>query len=489
MYLNKNEKKDIQNKTAIATKWSSITEIVAKIVSPISNMILARLLTPEAFGIVATITMITSFAEIFTDAGFQKYIIQHDFKSEKELDENTTVAFWTNMICAIIIFLIINFNSQQLATLVGNPGLGIVITTASLSIIINSFSSIQIARFKRSFDFKTLFYIRIVTCIIPIIVTVPIAYFTHSYWALIVGNLCSNIVNAIILTYKSKWKPFFYYNIAHLKRMFGYSWWILLESIAIWLTSYIGTFIVGMYMSPYYVGLYKTSITTVNQITSLITAATSMPLFVALSRLKNQKDELEEVYCNYIQAISVFVIPLGVGVWLYRDFVTTILLGSQWGEAANFIGLWALVNSICLVLGTYCNGLYNAIGKTKLSLLSQILQLVILIPVLIIFSPQGFEKLYVARCIARLELVVVQMIIMKFIIKFPLFKLIKKIVPSILGTVVMTSSSIFLFKQQENFWLQIIEIICCIIIYFLFLFITNRKIIINTLVAFGVKNG
>lgn len=67
-----------------ATKWSAITEITAKLVTPVTSMVLARLLTPEAYGIIATLSMIIVFAEIFTDAGFQKYIIQHEFKNDEE---------------------------------------------------------------------------------------------------------------------------------------------------------------------------------------------------------------------------------------------------------------------------------------------------------------------------------------------------------------------------------------------------------------------
>ena len=76
---------NINNKVVSATKWSAITEIAAKLVSPISTRVLARLLTPEAFGVLVTATMVISFAEIFTDAGFQKYIIQHKFKNDEEL--------------------------------------------------------------------------------------------------------------------------------------------------------------------------------------------------------------------------------------------------------------------------------------------------------------------------------------------------------------------------------------------------------------------
>ena len=69
---------NLNSKVRNATKWSTVTEIAAKLVTPITSMVLARLLTPEAFGVVATLTMIITFAELFTDAGFQKYLIQHN---------------------------------------------------------------------------------------------------------------------------------------------------------------------------------------------------------------------------------------------------------------------------------------------------------------------------------------------------------------------------------------------------------------------------
>lgn len=481
------KKNEVLAKTSRATKWSSITEIMSKLVTPISSMILARLLTPEAFGVVATVNMITSFAEVFTDAGFQKYIVQRDFKDKKELDENTTVAFWSNVFIAALIFIIICIFNDELAELVGNPGLGSVVIVASLSLIINSFSSIQMARFKRDFDFKTLFYIRIVTCLIPLVVTVPIAFATHSYWALITGTLVSNAANAVILTAKSSWKPKFYYSFQQFFEMFSYSWWILLESISLWLTSYIGTFIVGRYLSTYYVGMYKTSMTTVNQIMSLITAATSMPLFSALSRLKNDKEEMDDVYCSYMQAISVLVIPLGAGMWLYRDLVTTILLGNQWMEANNFIGLLGAINSLVLVFGSYCNGLYNAIGKTKLSLLTQILQLIVLVPVLLIYAPLGFEKLYVARSLARLELIAVQIIIMGIVIRFPLKKMVLKSIPSFVCTAIMIIVNIPLMNVLNSVYSQIFGVIISITVYFLMMRLLFNNVLINTLKTFGVN--
>lgn len=460
------ENKEVAQKTAAATRWSTITEIVAKLISPITNMALARILTPEAFGVVATINMVISFADMFTDAGFQKYIIQHAFTRDEELDKDTTVAFWTNLGISVIAWLIIAIFSEQIADLVGNPGLGNVIIVGASSLPLTSFSSIQMARYKRSFDFRTLFYVRLIAVCIPLIVTIPVAIITRSYWALVIGTIAGNLANAIVLTARSKWKPSLYFSFARLKRMFMYSWWVLLESISVWLTSYIGTFIVGASLSTYYLGLYKTSMTTTNQIISLITASTSAPLFTALSKLQNDDKAFKEVYFKYIQAISFFVVPLGIGMFLYRDLLTLILLGNQWGEAADFIGLWSLMSSVCLIWGTYCSGVYNAKGKPIFSFVAQILHLIVLVPVLVISSQIGFTTLYISRSFVRLEFVVVQLIIMKVFFGFSPLRLITKTLPAFVGSLVMVLASLFLQQISASILWQTISIVICMLVYF-----------------------
>lgn len=170
------EKESIKNKFTNATKWSVITEIVAKLISPITNMILARIVAPEAFGVVATITMIISFVDMFTDAGFQKYLIQHEFKDENEKFKNANVAFWTNLGISIFLWIMIIIFRENIAILVGNPGLGNVIAIACIQLLLTSFSSIQMALYRRDFNFKILFSVRMVSIFIPFAVTIPLAF-------------------------------------------------------------------------------------------------------------------------------------------------------------------------------------------------------------------------------------------------------------------------------------------------------------------------
>ena len=182
---------NINSKVVNATKWSALAEVTAKLIAPITSMVLARVLTPEAFGVVATITMITAFADIFTEAGFQRYVIQHEFADDDDFDKSTNVAFWANLVLSGILWAVIIIFADPLATLVGNPRLGNVLIVACISIPLNAFSSIQMAVFKRALDFKSLFFRRLVAVLIPLVITIPLALWLRSYWALIFGTIFS----------------------------------------------------------------------------------------------------------------------------------------------------------------------------------------------------------------------------------------------------------------------------------------------------------
>ena len=450
---------------ANATKWSTITEIVAKLIMPITNMVLARLLTPEAFGVVATITMIITFAEIFTDAGFQKYLIQHEFKDDQDKEESTNVAFWSNLTLSLFLWLVIGIFAEPLARVVGNPGLGDVITIACLSIPLAAFSSIQMALYKRAFDFKTLFKARIAGILVPIVVTIPLAIITKSFWALVIGTIVTNVVNAVVLTYYSAWKPRLFYSFAKLKEMLSFSIWSMIEAITIWMTGYIDIFIIGVFLNEYLLGVYKTSMTTVGQITALITAATTPILFSALSRLQNNRSEFEALFFKFQKMVGLLVIPLGVGIFCFKDLITQILLGGQWGEAANFIGLWGLTSALTIVLSHYSSEVYRSIGRPKLSALAQFLHIIVLCPAMLIAVDYDWETVYVTRSLVRLELIAVNLIIMQVVINMSTYAMIKNIMPSVIASVLMGVVGIAMLTVSPSIIWAMFSLLVCVGIY------------------------
>lgn len=448
-----------------AIKWSSVTEIVAKLVSPITTMILARLLAPEAFGVVATVTMIVSFADMLANAGFQNYLVQREFRDEKHKSDSTNVAFWTNLGISLCLWIAIAIFSEPIANLVGNPGLGLVLTVACVQLPITALSSIQTSLYRRTFDYKTLFTMRLITVSIPFVVTIPLALMGWSYWSLIIGTICGALANAIILTFKSPWKPSLFYELKLLKEMFNFSAWSLMEAISIWLTGWIDIFIIGSVLTVYFLGLYRTSVTMVAGILSIITAATTPLLFSALSRLQNDDEAFNKMFFTMQRIVAYFVLPLGAGIFLYSDVATRLLLGSQWTEASSIIGIWAVTSAFVIVLGHYSSEVYRAKGLPRLSFWAQVLHLVFLIPTCVISLRYGFWALVYARALIRLQLVVVHLFIMRYAIAFPVKTMFTNIFRPVVFTLVMCTIGLMLNHISPGFGWRIIAAGICMVIY------------------------
>ena len=462
---------NLNEKIANATKWSAFAELGAKIVLPIVNMILARILTPQAFGIVATITVVISFAEIFQDAGFQKYIIQHEFISEESYNKSATVAFWTNLFISIILWMLIVIFRDNIAILIGEPQLGFEVVIAGISLPIFSFSSIQISHYRRNFAYKKLFQVRIITAFIPLLITVPLALIFKNHWALIIGTIARNGIQTLVLYQGTAWKPKLFYSFKILREMLSFCMWTLLESISIWLTSNVSIFIVSKFLGTEIVGFYKTSIATVTSITGIVSAVTLNVLFSALSRLQNDEERLKRIFYDYQKIVAIFIIPMGAGIWLYSELFVKILLGDKWLSCADFIGIYAFVTSIAIVTNSFFSELYRAKGKPKISMLAQVLYLMLLIPSIIIASQHGFYVVAITTAMTMICFSIIHFIISKIYFKLNVTLMIGNLLAIIAVTGIMASLSLLLKGISHNIIWQIISIFICMFAYLLLIIV------------------
>lgn len=452
-------------KAITATKWSSSTELIAKVIVPVTNLVLARLLTPEAFGVVATATMIFSFTNMFTEAGFQKYLIQHEFERDADRDAYAAVAFWTNLSVSLFLWLVIAVFRDPVAGLVGSPKLGWAIVASCASLPLTSFSGIQLALYQRDFNYKPVFLTRMVGIAIPLAVTIPLAVLGLKYWALIIGTICGELANAIILTAMSPFKPTWFYSFSILKKMLSFSVWSLFEDVSIWLTSWVDILIVGSMLNLYDLGLYRVSMTTVNSIMEVVTNAIAPVLFSSLSRLQNDADAFQNVFFKFQRLVALVTLPLGVGVYFYRDLITLILLGRQWMSASTFLGLWGLTSSWMITFSYFSSEVYRAKGRPRLSFLVQISQLTVLIPALLIGIRYGFTALIYTRSFIRLQMLLVNLLILRLFVKMSPLKMLRNIWPYLAGSAAMGALIVLLLRISASRIWEFCSIFLCAAFY------------------------
>jgi len=457
---------NLGNQVARATKWSVLSELMAKLITPISMMVLARVLTPEAYGAIATTAIVISFAELFTDSGFPKYLIQHNFQSDEEKSESANVAFWTNFSLSLFIWGIIIIFRHQIAKIVGSPELGNAIAVACIAIPITTFSSIQIALFKRDLNFQPLFHARIVGIVTPFLFTIPLAMWLKNYWALIVGTIFYQVVTAIILAINSKWHPRRYYSFGKLKEMLAFCFWIITNDVLTYFTGYIDLFLISQKFDQHKLGIYRTAVSTSTQIIALVSAIVLPVLLPVYSKIQSDHNKLRETMLKIQKYLGIIILPLGFGVFLYSDLVTNLLLGPQWAEAAPIIGLWGILHSFSLLINRNCSNTYIAIGRPKISVLLQTLYAAALIPTIIISSNISFEAVYYTRAFAKGWMIVLNLITIYITIRQTTIKVITNILPELWGCIVMSGAALLLSFLGNNTQWQLVSILICGIVYF-----------------------
>lgn len=473
----------IESKTLNASKWSSVTEFSAKIVSPIINMILARILAPEAFGILTTVTMVISFAEVFVESGFQKFLIQHDFASTQEEEQFTSTAFWSNLVFSVFIWLVIIVFQNPIAKLAGNEGLGYVIAISGVMIPMFGIIGIQNCIIKKRLDFKKLFFVRIPSALVPLVITLPLAILGLDYWSLVIGNICGVAARSALLIIVGGYRPTWHFCAKELKYMLRYGMLTMMDGVAVWATNWVDSLLIANTMTNYQLGLYKNSVSIITSLFAMVTSALTPVLYAALSRLQNDSEAFNNMFLKVQKLLCLLLLPMGVGGFLYSDLITDVMLGSKWKEAYFIIGITSLTFAIRTVFVSFNSDIYRAKGKFYIPLVLQLFDLAILIPSCLISSKVSFEALVYTRSLLRLDLIIPGFILLYVICKIRPYDILKNLLPSFIATGIMVASAFVFQRIGNSFVWQIISVALCAIIYIavICLFESERKEVIKLL--------
>ena len=454
-------------------------------------MILARLLTPDAFGIIAVCNMIIYFADILADAGFAKYIIQADFKHKDDFYKCASVAFWSHLSLSICIWISVTVFSPALASFLGIAGHQDVIIISTLQLVLMSMISIQVGIIRRSFEFKKAFIARISTTITIFATTIPLAFYTKSYWSLVIGNLTGYFVNAIILICLTHWLPSCFYSFALLKKMFSFSFWSMMEGLAHWFIFWFDVFIVSQLFSTYLVGLYKNSTSIILSFITMITASISPVLLSTLSRLKNN-DSYVDIYMNVTKLLMYLILPVCTLIFFCRDFVTLVLLGPKWSEGAIIIGCWALMLGISIFIYSFPAEIYKSKGIPKYLFYYQLTYIILMVPACIYAATFSFWDFVYIRCLVVLVQVILYFIFSKIILGWKpmfIFSYIKK---PIFINIIFFLLCLAAFWFVENMYLRVALSIVMITLYGSFIYLKLKDDLIrskNMLTKKEINNG
>ncbi len=456
-----------------ATKVSVVCEVIAKVIAPLTTIVLARLLSQEIFGIIASLTAITALADMLADAGFNAYIIQHQFNSDEEKKGTLNICFWTNVFIAVVFFSIIELFRSDFSRLVGADGYGNVLAIMAIVIPMVSVSSIEMAIMKKDLNFKSLGIIKITSKIIPFVVTIPLALLSFGYWALVIGTLIGELVGLILSLLYGRFFPSLSYPIIYLKSIFSFSIWAYLESILEWLIANVSILVLGTIYGIAELGIFKVGVNLVTQITSSIYALYSNVYKSAIAKEQNNNESFKKMFLTFQKYSSLFSLPLGIFVFVYRDLVTSLLLGNEWMAASNLIGYFCLTSTFSISFGNFYSDAIRAKGyPLKLVIIDAVYLSII---VILLYSAKSitFTMFCISFSLIKIVQPLLQVIVGRKVCDVTFWGIIKNSYPQIISSVLVAIVVfIFGFTSLSLVW-NIVSAIISFVVYFILVYIIS----------------
>lgn len=317
---------DIKNKAIKGFFWST-TDILSKYgLNFIIQIVLARLLLPEDFGIIGMITIFITISQSLIDSGFSSALIRE--KAPTQSDFSTV--FFFNLVTSITLYSLLFFSSDLIGIFFSEPKLPDIIKILSLVIIINSFGLIQRTILIRNIDFKTQTKVSIISSVFSGIISILLAYLGFGVWSLVVRTIIMQLLQAILLSLHNKWIPIFDFNRKSFIRLFSFGWKIMVSGLINTLYLNVYTLIIGKFFTTIDLGFYTNARQITDVAANTITISVQKVSYPILSSINEEPYKILTFFKKTISGmmfINCFLMFFLIGS---ADSLIPFVFGENW---------------------------------------------------------------------------------------------------------------------------------------------------------------
>jgi lipopolysaccharide exporter len=371
----------LSEKTVKGGFWVFTLRIADRIFNLIKIIILARLLSPNDFGIFAIALLVLSIFDTFTQTGFQQALIQKKGEIKSYLNTAWTYGLARGLIIAAIVFFI----SKPAAIFFSTPGSEMIIKIMGVSIIIQSLNNITVLYFHKELHFHKFFKYQFLGTITDVTVTIAAAFFLKSVWALLIGLLAGNIVRCIMSYIIEPYRPKLQFNFSQAKELYNFTTWILGSTILIYLIINGDDIFVGKLLGATMLGFYQMAYTISNTPATEITLVVSQVSFPAYSKLQDDLPRLREAYLRILKLTAFLSFPLAGLIFILSKEFTQLFLSEKWMPIVPAMKILVVAGAIRSLVASTCS-VFRATGKPKIETIWQIIRLSIIVALIYPFS-------------------------------------------------------------------------------------------------------
>lgn len=373
--------------------WSAVGRFGTMAITFVSNMVLARLLTPKDFGCIGMLHIFIAISEVFVIGGFGAALIQK--KNPTHIDY-TTVFYW-NLLVAILMYCILFFSAPYIAQFYNMPLLCDVLRVQGLAVVISAFSIVQSTQLQKQLRFKEFSIRGISAAFIGVVFSIIMAYKGYGIWSLVALSLVTSISNVFLLWKMSAWRPTLEFSMQSLKSLFSFGGLMALSSFVETLYSNIQGLIIGKWFTPQDLGYY----TQARKLEQVPTTAMSMivgqVVFPVFSMINDEKDKLKNGISKSVKSISYLCIPMCVLLIIIAKPLIHLLYGPQWDVSVLYFQILC-VSGLAYVINCMNLNVIRALGKGKVYFTMQVTKRII--GICMVFGGIAFGVIGVVSSIA-----------------------------------------------------------------------------------------
>lgn len=342
----------------------------------VSTIILARLLVPADFGLVALATIFSGLLEVISNFGFEYALILNQKASRQHYDTAWTLTVLRSVITAVLLLII----AQPVASFFNDSRLGPVLGLLALSAFVGGFQNIGIVDFRKDMNFRKDFQFMVTQKLAGFVLTVALAYLWRDYWALVAGIVFFRIMGTVLSYIMHSFRPRFC--LLEWRDLFGFSKWILATHIVLYLSQHFSTIIIGKLLNARTVGLYNIAFEIASLPTSELVQPITRALFPGYAKVAHDKKRLVDLFLSSLAFVVLLAMPAGAGIGVLADPVVFVFLGERWRETIPLLQILAFYGIIRVSFAN-TGAIFMALGRPEIQLYVVGVNALIRLPLLI----------------------------------------------------------------------------------------------------------
>lgn len=440
----------LKKKTIKGVAWTSLNQILNIGFGFVIGVILARILSPSDYGLLAMIAVFNAVAVAFMDCGFGSALIR---KPDLTENDNST-AFYFNIIAGVVLFSIIWLIAPWVAQFYGKPILTQLMRVEALLLILSSFKIVQYTQLSRALNFKSLAIINVSSQVISGIVAIVAAFHGFGVWSLVVQHIASGVISLIMLWIISPWRPRGKWDHGSFRYLWGFGSKLLASGLLDRIYANIYPIIIGKFYSAADLGQYTRAKGYANLPSQTLTGVLQQVTFPVLSQIQEDIKRLGNSYRRMLRFTVFIVFPIMIGMAVLAHPLVIALVTDKWSQCVPYLqviclaSMWYPVHAINL-------NLLQVKGRSDLFLRLEIIKKIIITVAVFICVPFGIMGICIGSVCTSIICLAINTYYTGKLINVGFVRQMMDMAPTLLASLAMGATVYFAVMPFDNNWVKL----------------------------------